>query len=110
MAQSDPVEKVLADHEARIRRLEKAFQPSSEKSVKQAQPAAKSLPDHILRLRDSQYFSTPRAADEVHKKLQPTYQCELNRVGMALSRLAARKKLRKASRRVGRRSLKAYVW
>ena len=112
MARRDPVGRALADHEARIRRLEKTLLPSSKggRSTANAPASPKGLPDHILRLRESRYFTTPRTAEEVHKKLQSTYQCELNRVGVALNRLADRKKLRKASRRVGQRTFKAYVW
>jgi hypothetical protein len=68
------------------------------------------LPVRILRLRDDGFFKEPRTAAEVHAKLKPTYDCELNRVMMALLRLAKRKQLRKASKKVGESKQVAYVW
>jgi hypothetical protein len=69
-----------------------------------------SLPDHILSLRDAGYFGQSRTAAEVNKKLQSKYDCEVDRVTMALLRLQRRKKLRKASKKVDDRKQTAYVW
>lgn len=112
MPGSKPIEKRLADLELRLRRLEAAagLESKSGKAPSQKPSSARTLPDHIIALRDSHFFSAPRTAEEVHKKLQATYHCEPNRVAVALSRLASKKRLRKASRRAGGRSYKAYVW
>jgi len=72
--------------------------------------AGSALPDRILELRDRNFFKEPRTAREVHEKLRATYPCELNRVAMALLRLKAKKKLRKASKLVDGKRQIAYVW
>src|SRR3954454_13489479 len=58
--------------------------------------AAKGLPDHILRLRETGFFREPRTSTEVHVKLQDIYSCQPDRVQMALLRLQRRRELRKA--------------
>jgi hypothetical protein len=88
-------------------RRARTSKPEAKAPKTKASPA---LPDHILKLRDSGFFRQPKTADEVHAKLQPTYHCEVNRVGMALLRLFDRRLLRKAPKRVGKRKLVAYVW
>jgi hypothetical protein len=68
------------------------------------------LPERILALRDKGFFAQPKTAREVQAKLNPSYACEVNRVAMALLRLKARKKLRKASKVVDGKKQVAYVW
>ena len=110
MAKPDEVTKILADHERRLVKLESLLgKPTSSK--KPSRPGKRAtLPQHILQLRDSGFFAQPRTADEVHKKLLPTYHCEQDRVAMALSRLASRRELRKATKTVNQRLYQAYVW
>lgn len=67
------------------------------------------LPDHILRLRDGGFFRQSKTAREVHAKLRPTYECDVDRVAMALLRLRKRNQLRKASKIVDGRKQVAYV-
>src|SRR5664280_3092572 len=52
------------------------------------------LPHHIIGLRDSEFFKQPKTGNEVRTKLQATYACDLDRVMMALLRLADKKQLR----------------
>jgi len=70
----------------------------------------KSLPGHILKLRDSGYFKQSKTINEVHKKLKPTYDCKFDRVAMALLRLRRRKQLRAASKKFDNKEQVAYVW
>ncbi|SRR5258706_1249237 len=72
----------------------------------------RSLPDHIMDLRDNKkFFGEPRTADEVHQELMSSnYHCERDRVYMALLRIAKRKELRKASKTINEKPLMAYVW
>lgn len=107
MASKRPLEELFKDHEARISRLEALLSPS-----KPAQKPARTqkLPDHILNLRKNGFFSQPRTAIDTHKKLKGTYHCEVDRVAMALLRLASRKQLRKASKVEGKKRYQAYVW
>ena len=72
--------------------------------------AKQSLSDHILELRNSGFFSQPRTAEETNNKLKDKYHCESDRVAMALLRLAQRKELRKATKIMGGKKYKAYVW
>ena len=99
--------KQLAGLEQRVRVLE--GKPSKQPTQKGSQKP-KSLPQHILSLRESGFFAQPRIAADVHKKLLPTYHCEIDRVTMALYRLASRKELRRASKVIGDKRLQAYVW
>lgn len=106
MTKSTDIDKMLQDHEKRILALEQSSQkPTKQKVVKDK----KSLPDHIIGLRDKGFFTQPKTADEVHKKLQSIYHCEPNRVSVALVRLGG-KSLRKASKKIGGKKYKAYVW
>lgn len=103
----DEVERLLKNHEERLALLE------GKPAKKNSHHAAKGnlrLPDHILALRDNGFFSSPKTADEVHKKLQGTYHCESDRVTVALLRLANRKLLRKATKSTAEKKYKAYVW
>jgi hypothetical protein len=72
--------------------------------------AKNTLPPQILGLRDTGLFAQPKTARDVHAKLSTSYPCELNRVEVALPRLADRKKLRKTSKLVGGKKQAAYVW
>jgi hypothetical protein len=96
----------------RVARLEQAVfgsgsRPVPASKVKAGQ--AKALPDHILDLRDSVFFDSPKTASEVHQKLQAKYACELDRVSMALLRLQRRRQLRKVSKEVDGRTVIAYA-
>lgn len=68
-----------------------------------------SLPTLILQLREKGFFKQPKIPQEVHKKLQPIYPCDLNRVEVALLRLYKKRQLRKTSKIVGRKKVIAYV-
>ena len=110
MPKPDKVTRILADHDRRLVKLESLLRkPNSSKKTSLRGKRA-TLPQHILRLRDSGFFVQPRTANEVHKKLLPTYHCERDRVAMALSRLASRRELRKATKTVNQRLYQAYVW
>jgi hypothetical protein len=107
MANKRDINDLIKDHEKRIARLEslvlrqKTVKPSNEKQ---------NLPDHILNLRTKGFFSQSKTATETHQKLKGTYHCEIDRVAMALLRLAERKQLRKASKIVGKKKYQTYVW
>jgi len=101
---------VLRDHEKRISQLESRFLRGANKPRRVATSERISLPDRIIDLRDKSFFSQPKTAEDVHKKLQDTYHCELNRVSMALLRLAKRKQLRRATKKVQGRLHQAYAW
>jgi hypothetical protein len=76
-----------------------------------AKPAsAKTLPAHILRLREGGLFKQAKTAKEVRQRLQAVYPCDLDRVAMVLLRLQRRKQLRKTSKKVGKKQQVAYVW
>ncbi|MDD5544078.1 MAG: hypothetical protein PHX83_12975 [Acidobacteriia bacterium] len=72
--------------------------------------SAKTLPGHILRLREEGFFKQAKTSNEVHAKLQSVYPCDANRVAMALLRLQRRKQLRKSSKVIGKKKQAAYVW
>jgi len=72
--------------------------------------AGLSLPDRILRLRDREFFATPKTSIEVHKEIEKEYYCEPNRVAVALARLLSRKELRKASKTQDGKKVDVYVW
>jgi len=77
---------------------------------KAAPPSSKSLPSHILELRNQGFFHEPRTGNEVHERLQKTYHCDLDRVLMALLRLVRRRELRESAKSIAGRSQVAYVW
>ena len=70
----------------------------------------KGLPEHILALREKNFFREPRTSAEVHVALLETYHCVPNRVQMALLRLLRSRELRKAVKKIGDREHAAYVW
>lgn len=69
-----------------------------------------SLPNLILKLRDGGFFKQPQSANDVYKKLSPTYSCKIDRVNMALKRLKERKKIRIADKIIKGKKVLAYVW
>ncbi len=81
----------------------------TKKTLTARSSSSAALPDHILRLRDSGFFKQSKTAREVHTKLRPTYECELNRVAVVLLRLRKKNELRKASKIVDERKQVAYV-
>ncbi len=107
MSKEKEINNILKSHEKRISALEALIGTSKKTKVKAGKIT---LSDHIIQLRDNHFFTQPKTADEVHKKLQTKYHCELNRVEVALVRLAGRKKLRKASKLTKGKKYKAYVW
>ena len=103
------IEKILHNHENRLLRLESLLQ-QNKKSTSTIQAQRKNLTDYIIALRDSNFFSQPKTADETHKKLQETYHGELNRVEVALLRFAKRRHLRRSKKIIGDKTHQAYVW
>lgn len=101
------INKILQDHERRISTLESVIGKTKKQKIKKAK---KSLSDYVIELRDSGFFSQPRIGEETHKKLLVKYPCELNRVEVALIRIADRKQLRKASKTISGKKYRAYVW
>ena len=98
---------LIKDHEKRIKRLESLLpQQKSDVITKDK----RKLTDHIIELRTKGFFAQPRTAGETHSKLKETYHCELNRVAVALLRLAKRKQLRRASKTIEKKKHQAYVW
>lgn len=101
----------LDAHERRLAALEAREQKkASSKPAGSPKSGATNLPEHILGLRDQNFFRQPKVASEVHAKLQDRYACEINRVEMALYRLVKRHELRAATKKVGTKQLKAYAW
>lgn len=106
MTNLEEINKMLQDHESRLQKLE-----ASKQAIRSDNQTAKpALADHIIRLRDENFFNQPKTGEEVHAKIQETYPCERNRVEVALLRLAAKKELRRATKNIGDKSYKAYVW
>lgn len=101
------VAEIVKDHERRISALEALIGKSGKPKTKAIKH---SLSDHIIELRDTGFFAQPKTAEETHAKLTGKYNCELNRVAVALIRLGAGKQLRKASKIVSGKKYKAYVW
>ena len=108
MNTENQLKKQLADLEKRVTILESRVSPIVKKPKQTSKPMT--LAKHILALRDSAFFSQDRTADEVHKKLSSHYNCILNRVEVALVRLASKRQLRKATKTIGDKSYKSYVW
>ncbi len=108
------IKQTLDDHERRLSKLElllTANRGGTSKIKKiPGQGNNVHLTDRIIDLRDNKFFSRPMTAEETHKKLQETYHCELNRVAMALLRLAKRRELRRASKEANGKKYKAYAW
>ncbi len=107
MMENKDVNKKLQDHEKRIAALEKILDNVKKPKTRNNK---QTLPDHIIELRDSGFFSQPKTAEETHAKLRTRYPCKLNRVAVALVRLAGRRQLRKASKVVDKKEYQAYVW
>lgn len=80
------------------------------KSTDLRRPHANSLSTRIFSLKDGGFFRQARTAANVHEKLQASYECELNRVAVALLRMSKRRQLRKTSKNVGKAKQIAYVW
>jgi hypothetical protein len=109
MANFDELSKIVADHEQRSKQLEgKHIQPNS-RTRKSSNSKEKTLPELIIELRDSGFFSTPRTTTEVQQKLKTTYPCEPDRITMALFRLFTTKQLRKTSKVGNKQRINAYV-
>ena len=94
---------------ARLSKLEGAVFGRKGRARKRAQ-RDKSLADHIIALRNNGFFKQPQIAENVNRKLQPTYHCALDRVVTTLGRLEQRKQLRKTTKLIGKRKYIAYVW
>jgi hypothetical protein len=107
MMENKDTNKKLQDHERRISALEKLMGDTKKPKIKGSK---QSLSDYMLELRDGGFFSQPKTAEDVHSKLNVKYPCEVNRVAVALVRLAGKKQLRKASKIVDKKKYKAYVW
>ncbi len=101
------IKKILDDHEKRILHLESLIEKRKTATASKKQ---NNLTDHILAIRDKGFFNRPQTALEVHKELHGRYHCEPDRVAMALLRLATRKELRKAIKKIDEKKYKAYVW
>lgn len=101
------VSKKLQDHESRILALEKILGNAKKPKIKNNR---QTLPEHIIELRDEGFFSQAKIAEETHAKIHVKYPCELNRVEVALVRLAGKRQLRKASKIMNEREYQAYVW
>jgi hypothetical protein len=98
---------------SRLERLEAAVfgKAEEEKSHNSGTPnSGETLPDRILKLRDTGFFNPAKAPSEVRTRLNPNYPCELDRVTMALLRLQRRRALRKTSKIVDGKKCAAYVW
>ncbi|WP_372522201.1 hypothetical protein [Sulfuricaulis sp.] len=110
MKLDEDVKKILNDHEIRLSRVESLI-TGNKRSVRTiSHNQQETLTDRIVALRENGFFPQPRTAGEVHEKLQETYGCELNRVSMALLRLAKRRELRKAMKNINDKTYQAYVW
>lgn len=107
MMENRDVSKKLQDHERRIAVLEKLMSNTKRSKIKDNK---RSLSKYIMELRDDGFFSQPKTAVETHVKLNVKYSCELNRVEVALVRLAGKKQLRKGSKIMDKKKYKAYVW
>ena len=101
------LESAIENHEKRLHVLESILAKPKQLRSKTNKT---SLSSHIMNLRDNNFFAQAKTAAETHEKLHATYHCERDRVAMALLRLADSKQLRKASKIVGKKKFKAYVW
>lgn len=96
--------------EERVKKLEDFIFRKKEVHKTEIQKDKKSLQDFIIELRNSGFFSQPKISQEVHTEIIASYPCELNRVEVALVRLADKKQLRKSSKIISDKKFKAYVW
>lgn len=101
-------EKINKQIFTRLEKLEKVTF-SNDKKIKQSTSVKKSLSDYIIGLRDRGGFKKPLVPQEVHKKLESTYHCDLSRVKVELIRLQKRGMIRKASKLIGGKKYIAYV-
>ena len=101
--------KTLADESLKDVNRRSNRQTVSKISSSKKLAGAKKLSDYILQLKEGNFFKQAKTAKEVRVKLQPIYSCDLNRVEVALLRLQRRKKLRKTSKLVDKKSQIAYV-
>lgn len=85
-------------------------EPILQKKKRTRNSAKKTLVDHLIEIRDAGFFKQAKTVGEVHSKIETIYQCERNRVAVALLRLLKRKELRKASKIVDGEKEIAYVW
>ena len=107
MIKNKQIHNILKDHEKRIVALERIM---GTYKIQKSGKTKKSLSGYIKNLRDNGFFSQPKTAAETHTKLHGSYHCELNRVAVALMRLADRKQLRKAAKSLAGKKYRAYVW
>ncbi|MDD5302740.1 MAG: hypothetical protein PHS14_06475 [Elusimicrobia bacterium] len=107
MLSGDELKGILKQLEKRLEKLEAAvFTAAPRVDV----PTTKrTLPDHILELRDKGFFSKPQTSTDVHEALNDTYPSEFDRVAMALIRLADRKELRRLTKTVDGKKYKAFA-
>ncbi len=106
MDSSVQVIEAIKDHEKRISALESLVSGSKSRLIPQR---AESLTARILELREQGFLSQPKTAEEVWVKINASYPCESNRVSVALLRLAEKKQLRKVTKTIGQKELKAYA-
>jgi hypothetical protein len=109
MTESKDIIKKLQDHERRLLRLEKKLGKTEQPRINNDKYT---LTDHIIELRNSNFFAQSKTAEETYSKINVKYPCELNRVEVALLRLANRnpKQLRITSKTVNTKKYKAYAW
>lgn len=105
---TDDISHRLAAIEKRLATLEQKTTVTRKQS--QSRALATSLPDCIISIRSNGFFKKPRSIDEVHEHIQNEYSCEVDRVSMALLRLAKRRELRKCFVMKNDRKFKAFVW
>ncbi len=102
----EEIKRKLQDHEERLNKLELKGRPKKQ----EMDVSKKTLSDHIIDLRDTDFFSEPKTAKEVNDNLKGKYHCELNRIEVALKKISDRKDLRKTSKMISEKKYKAYVW
>lgn len=93
--------------ENRIGALEKLF---SKPKMTQGVKIKKSLTDFVIELRGEGFFKQPKTAIEVREKLLGVYHCKVDRVSMCLLRVAEKKQLRKANKKISGKNYLAYTW
>lgn len=93
----------------KIEKLENAVF-GTKKKIKTRLGNKKNLSDHIIGLRDNDTFRRPITPQEVHKKLESVYPCDISRVKVGLIRLQGRGQLRKTSKLIEKKKYIAYVW
>lgn len=104
------LEKMLHSLEARIVKLELSYGEKKKAAKAHRRKSRASLTDHIVSLRDAGFFSQPKISEDVQKKLQGVYHCKLDRISMALLRLAKHRELRRTTKSANGKSYQAYVY